>query len=86
MSLEAKCATVASLGKGGAGKLPAIGVTVIESVCYGYKAGASDVDTIGFLTFKTPGTSGCYAYVSGNSTSFETLEYGAKATSLNSSS
>lgn len=53
-SLPAKNATVALLGKGGAGKLIAVVNSVAVSVKSGHKAGPSDVDTPGFLAFKTP--------------------------------
>ncbi len=51
-----KYATGAASGKGGAGKLTAILLSVAPTSKTGHKAGTPDVDTIGFLTLKLPGT------------------------------
>lgn len=63
-----------------------MGTSVCESNCVGKSAGTSDVDTIGLLTFYTPGTVDVYVIVVDEYSTFAELKYGTKATSVNSAS
>lgn len=54
--LLTKKATGAASGKGGAGKLSAIVLSVRTTRVKGHNAGTTDVDTIGLLTLKTHGS------------------------------